>query len=289
MEIVDAHHHLWDLQENYYPWLTDQIGPRLCGEYSAIRKNYLLEDFRADIGGLNVVKSVHIQAEIDRRDPVVETRWLQRLAHAPSSRGFPHAIVAYADLAAPNVEGILQEHAGFTNVRGIRQTLQHCPGNPLQDPRWRASFKVLRRLDLSFDLQVFPQQMSDAQTLASEYPDVRFILCHAGLPMERTQAGIAIWRDGLRRMAPCPNVAVKLSGYGMFDRGWSLEGVRPFVETPIEIFGIGRCMFGSNFPVEKLASDYGRLWSAFAEITKNFSGDERAKLFSRNAAIWYRI
>lgn len=289
MEIVDAHHHLWDLQENYYPWLTDQIGPRLCGEYSAIRKNYLLEDFRADIGGLNVVKSVHIQAEIDPRDPAAETRWLQRLADAPSSRGFPHAIVAYADLAAPNVEEILQQHAGFKNVRGIRQALQHRPGNPLRDPRWRASFRVLRRLNLSFDLQLFPWQMSDAETLAREYPDVRFILCHAGLPMERTQAGIEAWRDGLKRMGSCPNVAVKLSGYGMFDRSWTVESMRPFVATPIEIFGVDRCMFGSNFPVEKLASDYARLWDAFMQITKRFSGDEREKLFGRNAFLWYRV
>ena len=99
--IVDAHHHLWDLRANYYPWLSDRIGPRMYGDYSAIRRDYLVDDFRGDIGALPVRKSVHVQAEHDAADPVRETRWLQAVADAPGSGGYPHAIVAYADLSAP--------------------------------------------------------------------------------------------------------------------------------------------------------------------------------------------
>ena len=96
--IVDAHHHLWDLRANYYPWLSDRIGPRMYGDYASVRRDYLVQDFRADIGTLPVRKSVHVPAEHDARDPVRETRWLQAVAGAPGSGGYPHAIVAYADL-----------------------------------------------------------------------------------------------------------------------------------------------------------------------------------------------
>jgi len=89
--IIDAHHHLWDLNENYYPWLTDRITRRVCGEYSAITKNYLLEDFKRDISQVNLIKSIHIQAECD--DPLAESRWLQTIAERPDSGGIPHGIV----------------------------------------------------------------------------------------------------------------------------------------------------------------------------------------------------
>ena len=108
LRIVDAHHHLWDLSANYYPWLTDRITERVCGDYAAIRRDYRLADFRRDAAGLNLVKSVHVQAEHDPRDPVREIRWLQAIADDPDSDGFPHAVVAYADLAAPDIEAILE-------------------------------------------------------------------------------------------------------------------------------------------------------------------------------------
>ena len=93
MQFIDAHHHLWDLSANYYPWLVDRITPRFYGDYTAIRKNYLLADFVRDIADQPVVKSVHVQAECDHRDPVRETRWLQGVADAAENqRGFPNAI-----------------------------------------------------------------------------------------------------------------------------------------------------------------------------------------------------
>ena len=92
-----------------------------------------------------------------------------------------------------------------------------------------------------------------------DYADVTFILLHAGMLEDRTEAGWALWRAGMKQLAACPNVMVKLSGLGTFDRACSAERWRPVIEETIDLFGPGRCMFGSNFPIEKLWTDYASL------------------------------
>ena len=288
MEIIDTHHHLWNLKENYYPWLTDKIGENICGEYAAIRKNYLITDYLADIANQNVVKSVHVQAGHDPSDPVRETRWLQTIADRPESCGIPHGIVAFADFSAPNVEEILEGHCQYRNMRGIRQTL-HNHGDLVQNLTWRKHLRLLKKYGLSFDLEVFYYQMADAASLAQDYPDVQFILCHTGLPARHDEAGLDGWRRGMRGLAVCPNIAVKISGLGMFDRQWTVGSIRPFVLETIDIFGIDRCMFSSNFPVDKMMSSYDVLWNAFKEITAAFLETDRVKLFHDNAARYYRL
>jgi len=296
LAIIDCHHHLWDLRANYYPWLTDRIGMQVCGDYAAIRKNYLLADFFRDGAGLRLVKSVHVQAEHDHADPVRETRWLQAIADRPESRGFPHAIVAYADLAAPGVEGVLEAHCQFRNVRGIRQLLHegfldpaHPHPSPLEDPTWRENLGRLRRFGLSFDLQVFPQQMLQAASLVREHPSLQFILVHTGQPIRRDADGLEQWRRGMRDLAACPNVCAKISGLGMFDRQWTVGSLRPFVLDTIDFFGPARCMFGSNFPVDSMMSTYRNLWQAYATLTAAFSGDEQRMLFAETAQRVYRL
>ena len=296
MKIIDPHHHLWDLQSNYYPWLTDHITTRVCGDYAAIRHDYLISDFRRDIDGLEVVASVHIQAEHDPRDPVCETRWLQTIADdRDKSAGFPHGIVAYADLSAPDVERTLQAHRSFANTRGIRQSLNGILNDPgankdlLRDPIWRSNLALVGRLGFSFDLQLYPQHVAVALPLLRANPDMRFILCHTGLPADQSPEGAATWRSAIRELATCENLAVKISGFGMFDRTWTRESIRPFVRDAIEIFGTGRCMFASNFPVDGMAASYRDIWRAFDDITCDLSAAERDALFCRNACRFYRL
>src|SRR5262245_49089625 len=135
--IVDAHFHLWNLDENHYPWLADSSRPSLVQGREKLRRNYLVTDYLRDVGDLNVVAGVHIQAEHDPRDRVRETRWLQGVAAQPEARGFPQAIVADADFASPDIERVLEQHASFANVRGIRFALHRRldePYDPLLDP-----------------------------------------------------------------------------------------------------------------------------------------------------------
>lgn len=296
LRIVDAHHHLWDLQENRYPWLTDQITTRVCGEYSAIRKNYLLEDLFRDAAEVKLIKSVHVQAEIDRSDPVRETRWLQAIADRTGSRGFPHGIVAFADLSSPDATSVLEAHCESPNVRGIRQMLHEAIVDPerpapslLQNSVWRRNFPLLEKFGLSFDLQVYYQQMDEAREFVVEHPHTQFVLAHAGQPAQRDEEGIAGWRRGMRRLAELPNLCVKISGLGMFDRTWTKESLRPFVLETIEIFSPARCIFASNFPVDGMMTGYTRLWAAYAELTAGCTASEREKMFAGNAERVYRL
>jgi predicted TIM-barrel fold metal-dependent hydrolase len=293
---IDPHHHLWDLRRNRYPWLQDRaLAPRLEGDIRPIAKDYLLEDYAADTRNQNVVKSVHIECGWDPSDPVGETEWLQRLA---DQNGYPHGIVAHATLDAPNVEQVLEGHAQHKNIRGIRHAINWHPDpaktyvtrpDLIRTKAWRHGFSLLQRFGLSFDLQLYPAQMSDAAALALAYPDTLIILDHAGMAVDRDKEGIQRWRHGMRKLATAPNVAVKISGLGTVDWKWTVESIRPFVLQTIEAFGVHRCMFASNFPVDQLYSDFDTLYAAFRDITKGFSVTERQMLFHDNAARYYRL
>jgi predicted TIM-barrel fold metal-dependent hydrolase len=298
MQIIDPHQHLWDLERHDYPWLRPET-PHPAGDLTPICQSYRLDDFLADAAGLELVKSVHLQAEIDRRDPVAETAWLQAIADAPGSRGFPHGIVGFADLADPEVEATIERHCGYANVRGVRYILNYEEGLPLycatgrgdwlRDPQWRRGFGLLARYGLSFDLQIFWQQMEDALDLARTFPETQVILNHTGMPRMSHAAYVESWRNGMRTLAAAPNVAVKISGLGMFNHDWTAELIRPFVLDTIEIFGMDRCMFASNFPVDRLHADYHAIWQAFDEIATDFSPEECRALFHDNAARFYRL
>lgn len=265
------------------------------GDLKALQRPYLVEDLLRDAKGLGLSKSVHVQANFDPSDPVGETRWLEHVAQAG---GFPHGIVAFADLSSHDVHGILEGHAAASRrVRGIRQVLNRHP-NPvlnraprdyLADETWQRNLGLLRRLGWSFDVQVYYQQMPAVAALARRYPDIQFVLDHAGMPAERDAAGIDGWRKGMRLLARCPNVAVKLCGYGMVDTKWTVESIRPFVLQPIEWFSPQRAMFGSNFPVDRLMATYERLWAAYREITAGFSAAEKQSLFSGTAERIYSL
>ncbi len=297
MRIIDAHHHLWDLDRHRYPWLAKPVVSPMIGDTAPLCRSYLLEDFLADAAGLELVKSVHLQAEIAPELAVEETRWLQAVADDPESKGFPHGIVAFADLAAPDVEAVLEAHGAFANMRGIRQILNRhadpainvAAVDYLNDAAWQRGYARLAAYGYSFDLQLYWPQMADAAALATLHPDIPVILNHTGMPLERDQAGLDGWRSGMRRLAECPNVTVKISGLGMVDNQWTEASIRPFVLDTIEIFGAERCLFASNFPVDKLFSDYATLWRAFDAITADFSDSERSALFHDNAVRVYRL
>jgi predicted TIM-barrel fold metal-dependent hydrolase len=295
---IDTHHHLWDLENNPYPWLMEDIG-HFVGDYSPIRRTYLISDFRQDADRLPLQKSVHVQAEWDHHDdPVKETAWLQSVADAPASNGMPNGIVGFANLSDPNVEEVLARHTQHRNFRGIRHMLNFADdpslrfaerGDLMDDPQWRRGFRSLARFDASFDLQVWPWQLEQAARLAKDIPEVRVILNHTGMPKDWDPDSIELWRNGMRALAAAPTVAVKISALSMMDRSWTTQKIRPFVLDTIEIFGVDRCMFASNFPVDSLMASYRGLWNAYDAITADFSSDERDKLFYTNAEKYYRI
>jgi predicted TIM-barrel fold metal-dependent hydrolase len=293
--IIDPHHHLYDLKNGSYPWLQGPMLVRVFGDYSSIRKDYLIDDFLADIKNQNVVKTVHLQVEYDHNDPVAETRWLQGVA---DRHGYPHGIVGFADLSSADVQAVLEAHIGFPNVRGIRQCLNFHRDpvktfidspHLMSDSQWRKGYSLLQRYGLSFDLQLYYTQMEEAVALAREFPDTPVVLNHTGMPVDRLPEEIELWKKSMKLLAASPNISCKISGLGMGDWKWTVDSIRPFVLQAIEAFGVDRCMFASNFPVDKLFSSYDDVFNAFKSVTHDFSPDERRALFHGNAERVYRL
>ena len=298
-ELIDTHHHLWDLENNPYPWLTEPID-HFVGDYSAIRNSWLISDLHAGAKNVPLVKSVHVQAEWDHNlDPVGETTWLQCVADDPDSQGMPNAIVGFANLSDPDVESILERHASHANWRGIRHMLNWSDdkanfrfaeaGGLMSDRQWRKGFELIGKFGGSFDLQVWPWQLEEAAKLGNDIPEVPMLLNHTAMPIGRSPGELREWRKGLESLGRAPNVSAKISALGMLDQTWNVESIAPFVLDTIDILGVDRCMFASNFPVDSLFSDYETVWKAYDEITRDFTDSERAKLFRTNAEKYYRI
>jgi predicted TIM-barrel fold metal-dependent hydrolase len=296
MQIIDSQHHLWDISKPWYPEFSGAPEPRIWGSTGELQRSYLLEDYFKDVQDADVVKSVHIQA-CTRENAIAETQWLQDIADDPKSRGFPHAIVAWADLSDSRVEASLAAQRAFPNVRGIRQVLtRNCDPllnqariDFLNDTVWLGNFGKLADYGLSFDLQLSTPQLTDAAQLAGDYPDVMIALLHYAFPVERHRAGVERWRAGMRELSKHASVYVKLCGLGMTDCHWSANSIKPFVFDAIDIFGVDRCMFGSNFPVDSLTSSYSALVHSMRDLFSLCSEGDRQKIFYANAARFYRI
>lgn len=299
MEIVDSHHHLWDTERNFYPWLKEVDHDRGWGDLACLKRSYVVANLLADAAeaGVTLLKSVHVQANYDPSDPVGETRWLEEVANGPQSGGLPSAIVGFADLSAHNVTEVLEGHARYARMRGVRQVLNRhpdprlnrAPKDYLLDEHWREGFAKLARFGFSFDAQIYHHQAMDLAKLAQVHPEIPIILDHAGMPVQRDPENLEGWRRAIVELARLPNVTVKIGGFGMVDNNWTIASIRPFVRHCIECFGPDRAMFASNFPVDRLMASYGKIWSAYAEIVSDLGKNELFSLFRGTAERIYRI
>ena len=276
--IVDAHQHFWDPRINYHPWLCDQPPvPFRYGDYSALRRPYLPADYFSDAGRHQVAKTVYVETEWDPRDPLGEMRYVERLRH---ETGFPSVAVAQAWLDREDFGATLAGMGQFDFVRGIRHKPR--PGQ-MNDVRWRAGFARLARAGLRFDLQAPWAQLEDAGRLARDFPAAGIVLNHTGLPADRSRDGVAGWKKALRTLASCPNVAIKISGLGVPGQAWTAQSNRGIVLAAIEIFGIERAMFASNFPVDGLCASFDAIVTGMQTIVRDFSAAEQRAFFHDNA------
>ncbi len=296
--VIDAHHHLWQIDGGplTYPWLQDAKSHEFfLGEYASLKKDYLPPHYRRDAAGHKVVKTVHVEAECRRDQQVAETRWLTELN---ARDGIPNAVVAHAWFHTADAEEILAQQKSFPLVRGIRSkpVTSRRPGESvagadgsMQDAKWLAGFRLLRRFDLTWDLRVPTWHLEEAAQVVRANPDIPVVLNHTGFPWDRSNAGLALWRQGMKALAICEQVSCKLSCLCLPDGPWDYEGNRRIVLEAIEIFGIDRCMFASNFPVDGLRVTFDRMFRDFRRMTGELSASDRGKLFHDNAAKFYRL
>ncbi len=291
LAFVDTHVHFWERPHSKLDWVwlaDDAVHPQL-GAIQPLKDltTFTVPGLKADAEGSNVTKIVHVQAAIGSADPVDETEWLQAMADAT---GWPNGITADAPLQNPDVAGVLERHAQFANLRGIRDFAQ---GDYLVDPDFHRGYALLEKYQLVYELDALWDNMAKAGDLAKKFPNTTLILDHAGFPQERNDEYFAKWRAGLAAMAEAPNTVVKISGLGMGDYmvgdSWTVDSIRPYVLGCIEAFGVERSFFGSNWPVDRMYSDYSVLIEAYTEIIAGFSDSEKVALTSGNAERIYRI
>lgn len=291
--IIDAHHHIW--RQGDLPWLTGPMVPRIFGPYEPIRRDYGIDEYLADLARSDVVKSVYVQTNWAPGEAEDEVAWVQGVADA---HGWPHAIVGYADLMADDVRPALDRLMRYPLIRGVRMQL-HWHDNEMyrfarrpdlaDDETFRKNFAALAETGLSFDLQVFASQMAGAARLAADFPDTTFILQHAGMLEDLSETGIVSWRDGIKALAAQPNIVSKLSGLGTFIHRNDPTHIAMVVQETAGIFGADRCLFGSNFPIEKLWTDYGTLARTYRDAVSVFPPEEQKAMLHDTAARVYRI
>jgi predicted TIM-barrel fold metal-dependent hydrolase len=294
--IVDAHHHFWDPTKNPHPWLTDEpMIPFRYGDYSSIRGPFLPADYDAAASGFRVVGQVTMEGEWDEVDPVAESRWMAGLA---AREGRPHAHVARAFLDRDDVETVLAGHAAVPLVRAIRhkpraasapdKVERAAPGS-MSCPRWRAGYAMLARHALHFELQAPWWHAAEMLDLHAAFPETPIVINHAFLPADRSEAGLAGWRQALRLAASAPAISIKISGIGLKGRPWSLADNLPIIREIIEVFGPQRCLFASNFPVDGLCGSFATIYGGYLDATRDLSRADRLAMFRDNAVRVYRL
>ena len=287
VDFVDTHIHLYDMKHPelfYGHWQPGVPHPTLGDQIQRLaERSYFAEDYVAETRNANVSKAVHVQAAIGTKDPVKETEWLQEAA---DRTGFPHGIVAYADLRDSDVESVLERHCQYPNMRGIRD---FSYGDYLVEPDFHRGFALLEKYNLRSSMSAQWQDMEKLRDLAAEFPNINIVVDHAGAPEERTTEYFERWKHGMAIAAEADNIRCKISGLGMGDNNWTVDSIRPYVLYCIETFGVERCFFASNWPVDWLFSSYDALVDAYTEIAAGFTWDEQVALFSKNAEALYII
>lgn len=287
---VDAHHHLWDLTAVTYPWLNERGKRRFFGDPTPIQRDYLFDEHLAMAKPLGFGKFVHIQVGAD--DPIAEARWVDAVAQADPEN--PMVQVAFCDVTDPNLETVLDELAKLKSLRGVRQIVGRAESEDsqtgtnalLEQPEFVTGLHTIAERGLSFDLQLTPNLYRKAAAVLKTVPDLSVVVCHAGSPQARDPDYMTYWATELDHLAALDSVYCKLSGLGMFDPNWTPQSCGVIIQSVLSRFGAERTMFGSNFPVDMLYSDY----QALVTLYQN-SIPEAAKqaVFCDTASHFYRF
>ncbi len=312
--IVDPHHHLWERPDWVY--MLDDLLVDINTGHNIVATVFVQ------------CRSMHRAGGPEEFRPVGETEFVNGVAAMSASGGYGPAkicagIVGHADLRlGARVQEVLEAHlrAGGGRFRGIRHITAYDadpslmnpayspPPGLLADATFREGFSRLAPLGLSFDAWLYHPQIDELTALAQSSPETRIVLDHVGGPLAigayagKRDEVFPVWAASIRKLAQCPNVFVKLGGMGMRINGYDFHeqadppssetlaaAWKPYIDTCIEAFTPARCMFESNFPVDKGSYGYGVFWNACKRLASGASESEKTDLFAGAAARFYRI
>jgi L-fuconolactonase len=314
LPIVDPHHHLWDRPG--WRYMFDELLADTNSGHNIVATVYVQ------------ARAMYRAAGPQELQPVGETEFINGVAAMSASGIYGKTrhcagIVGHADLTlGSRVEPVLAAHirAGGDRFRGIRHIsawdadaairnpAYSPPQGLLGDKTFREGFAVLGRLGLSFDAWLYHPQIDELAELARAFPETSIVLNHVGGPIgigayeAKPKEVFSAWAASIKTLGACANVCVKLGGLGMRMGGFGFHeqpeppssetlaaAWRPYVETCIEAFGVGRCMFESNFPVDKGSYSYPVFWNACKLLARGATGPEKADLFAGTATRFYRL
>jgi len=272
---IDAHQHFWRYSPAEYGWIDESM--------AAIRRDFLPEDLAAEIAGAGVDGVISVQA----CQTIAETEWLLGMAAAhPWIRG----VVGWAPLADTNVSAVLERLASNPGLLGLRHVLQAEPDAYMDRADFNAGLSHLNRLQLVYDILICHHQLPAAIRLVDRHPNQIFVLDHIAKPDIRG-GSLRPWARDLAELARRPHVFCKLSGVVTEAdyASWSYEQILPFMEAALSAFGSERLMFGSDWPVCRVATPYAGWVHTVERFAAPLSADERRALFAGNAVRAYRL
>jgi L-fuconolactonase len=281
LPIVDTHVHLWDLARFRLPWLEGASG---------LNRNFLWQDYRQAAEGLDVVKAVYMEVDVDPSQQEREADTVAELCRRGDT--VLAAAVISGRPASDRFAAYIKRFAAQPVIKGVRQVL-HGPGTPpgtCLDPAFIRGIRLLGELGLSFDLCMRPGELPDGAKLAEACPGTSFILDHCGNP-EVFARDLTPWKKHLALVAGRPNVCCKVSGIvaSTGGRPWKPEDLAPIINHVLAAFGPDRVVFGGDWPVCLLGASLARWVQALREVVRERGVGERRKLFHDNAVRVYRL
>jgi L-fuconolactonase len=275
--ILDSHHHLWDYSAQQYPWIP--VG-------SPLEQSYSLDDLARHSGECNLQASVAVQA----RQTLEETDWLLSLAEA---NPLCQAVVGWVPLQDDNITEVLERYADEPMLKGVRHVLQdeEDPAFMLR-PAFLNGLQRLGKTNMSYDILIYGHQLPNTIKMVDALPDdMPLVLDHIAKPAIEPGKFDEQWAKDIAEFAKRPNVLCKLSGMATEVRSqtWDNDTLKPYFEHAFEAFGSSRLMFGSDWPVALLKTDYARWVALVLDAIKGFSADEQDEIMYRNAKTFYRI
>lgn len=269
--LIDAHCHVWRIGENDHEWPTPDL--------PAIYRTFELEDLSEASTGLGLSGVVLVQSQPSERD----TEWLLALAAKdPLALG----VVGWTDLAAPDAPARIAALARDPRLKGLRPMLQDLESDWILNPALEPAIAAMVAADLSFDALIKPRHLPSILAFVRRWPDLRVVIDHGAKP-DVASGCLDPWRDLMAALAAEPGVHCKLSGL-LTEAGDTptIEAVAPYAAHLIEVFGVGRLMWGSDWPVLNLAGDYAS-WRAMCQTWVSSEG--RTALFGETARRFYRL
>ena len=272
---IDAHHHCWRYTREEYGWIDDSM--------AAIRRNF----YPADLAPQLAAASLDGAVAVESRQCMEET--LQLLEHT-HRHTFIKGVVGWVPLTDPKVAGILDQLGQEKGFKGVRHVLQGEPDSYMADAAFNAGLKSVAAHGLTYDLLIKAPQLPAAIALVDRHPNLRIVLDHIAKPVISGPPP-AEWRRNLAELARRPNVCCKFSGLVTEVPGydWPPQLLWPYFDVVLGIFGAERLMFGSDWPVCLVASDYQRWYRFMESCVTGLSHDERTRILGVTATEFYRL